>query len=175
MNYTLNDLKHYIETERYKSAVPREHFRTIAIMDFCNMSHEEFVAETEVCRYVKGPHYALPNILLYNEFRRLFEEGLLDIVQLTGRQKLMFLTCLSDPDCTRNMMIAAAENEEEFCKLQKALPAVVCVLRDSVLYEAEQVKTAHKIARWFMECNQRVLNYRKYIDFARQVFGKEIH
>lgn len=86
MNYTLNDLNHYIETERYKSAVPREHFKTTEIMDFCNISYEEFVAETEVCRYVKEPHHAQKNVSLYNEFRRLFEEGLLYIVQLIRRQ-----------------------------------------------------------------------------------------
>ena len=45
------------------------------------------------------------------------------------------------------MMIAGAENEEKFYKLRKALPDVVCVLRDRVLYELEQVKTAHNIAR----------------------------
>jgi hypothetical protein len=102
----------------------------------------------------------------------LFEEGLLDITQLTSRQKLLFLTCLSDSDCEQKMMIAAVKNEENFRKLRKALLVVLPALRNSSLYEPEQVKVAHSVAVWFMECNRKVLNYRNYIEFTKQVFDK---
>lgn len=80
------------------------------------------------------------------EFRSLFEGGLIDIVQLTSRQKFLFLICISVPGCMRNMMIVGTKNEEEFYKLRKAFPSVVCVLRDSGLYDPEQVKPADYIA-----------------------------
>lgn len=169
MNYTLKDLNQYIETEKRNSNMPREHFTTIAIIDFCHTPQEEFLAEIEICKYVKVNHNTSVNVASYNELQRLFENGLLNIVQLTSRQKLMFLTCLSDSACVRRMVIAAAENEGMFCKLRKALPIVVSVLRDSDLYGSEQVKAAQTIANWFMDCNQKVLNYRRYIYFVRQV------
>lgn len=96
MNYSLNDFNHYIETEKCKCAVLREHFKTVAMIDFLNTPHDEFFAETEICKHIKELHNILANVSSYHEFRRMFESGLIDIVHLTSRQKLMFPTCLSD-------------------------------------------------------------------------------
>lgn len=171
MRYTLNDLNYYIETERRKNSLPREYFQTIAAQDFCDTPTDEFMASIEVCLYVKTPNKSV-SASSYQEFRHMFEEGTIDINQLTSRQKLLFLTCLSDSDCEQKMMIAAVKNEENFRKLRKALPIVLPVLRNNSSYEPEQVKVAHSVAVWFMECNRKVLNYRHYIEFAKQVFDK---
>ena len=174
MNSTLNDLNYYIETEKHKNALPREYFQTIAVQDFCDTPTDELMASIEVCMYVKA-RYKTVSASSYLEFRHMFEEGLLDITQLTRRQRLLFLTCLSDSDCEHKMMIAATENEENFRKLRKVLPIILPALRNCSSYGTEQVRVAYSIAVWFMECNQKMLNYRHYIEFTKQVWGKEIY
>lgn len=173
MSYTLNALNYYIETEKRKNSFPREYFHAIAVQDFGDTPTDELMASIEVCMYVKAP-YKTASASSYQEFRLIFEEGLIDVTQLTSRQKLLFLICLSDSECEQKMMIAAVKNEENFRKLRKSLPIVLPVLRNSSSYELEQVKVAHSIAAWFMECNRKVLNYRHYIKFTKQVLGKKI-
>jgi hypothetical protein len=173
MNYSLDDLNRYIETEKYEYEATKDYCKTIATVDFHNTPYNEFMASIEVFRYVKKTHNTSVNNTSYHEFKRMFEEGLIDIVHLTSRQKLLFLTCLSDSVCVRNMMLAGAKNEEEFCKLRKILPTVVRVLRESDLYDPNQIKVADCLARWFLKCNHKVLNYQKYIDFAKQVSNEE--
>ena len=70
-------------------------------------------------------------------------------------------------------MTNAAENEDHFIKLRKALPIVLPALRDGISYTAEQVKVARQVAVVFMECNQKVLNYRRYTEFAKNVLDIE--
>lgn len=173
MNYTLNDPNYFIEAEKRKDVFPKEYFRTIATDNFCDTPTEEIMATFEACMYVKNPHWST-NISSYQELRRMLEDGQIDIPQLTGRQRLLFLTCLSDPAFEQRMMSNAAENEEHFIKLRKVLPIVLPALRNSASYLAEQVKVARQVVVMFMECNQRVLNYRCYIEFAKQVADKEI-
>lgn len=48
MNYSLNDLNRYIETEKCKCTVPKEYFKTIAMPDFRNTPDDEFLASIEV-------------------------------------------------------------------------------------------------------------------------------
>lgn len=174
MNYTLHDLNCYIEAEKRKDVLPRDYFQTIAVKDFCDTPTEELMASIEVCMHVTEP-YKATNVSSYQEFRRMFEEGMIDITQLTSRQRLLFLTCLSDLDCEQKMKIAVTKNEENFRKLRKLLPIVLPVLRDSSSYAPEQVKVAHNIAVWFMKCNQRVLNYRHYIEFTKYVLCKDVY
>ena len=104
----------------------------------------------------------------------MLEDGQIDILQLTGRQRLLFLTCLSDSAFEQKMMIKAAEYEEHFIKLRKTLAIILPALRNGTSYASEQVKVVHELASLFMECNQKVLNYRRYIEFTRFVLGKEI-
>ena len=47
----------------------------------------------------------------------MLENGQIDILQLTGRQRLLFLTFLSDPTFEQKLMINAAENKNHFIKL----------------------------------------------------------
>ena len=72
------------------------------------------------------------------------------------------------------MMTSAAENEDHFIKLRKMLQIVLPALRNSTSYTKAQVKVAHQVATMFMECNQKVLNYRRYSDFAKKILDKEI-
>ena len=72
------------------------------------------------------------------------------------------------------MMTSAAENEDYFIKLRKTLPIVLPALRNSTSYTKEQVKVARHVAAMFMECNQKLLNYRRYTDFAKKILDKEI-
>ena len=67
----------------------------------------------------------------------MLEEGQIDILQLTGRQRLLFITCLSDPTFEQKMVTNAVENEEHFIKLRKALPIILPALRNSASYTAE--------------------------------------
>jgi hypothetical protein len=166
MNYSLKDLNQFIESEKSERASSEKYIRTFAIVDFRNTPNDEFLASLELCRYVKKTRETVTTVS-YNEFRRLFESGRIDIFQLTSRQKLLFLTCLSASDCICNMVIASKENKEVFCKLRKILPVVVEVLRNKGLYTPEQVKLADNIAKCFMDCNRRLLNYRTYIDFVK--------
>lgn len=171
MNYTLNALDHFIETEKREAIHPKG-FRTIAIMNFTDMSAEDFLATNEAIKYAEAPQWS-SNASSYQEFRRMLEEGQIDILELTSKQKLLFLTCLSDPDFVQKMMANADENEEDFLKLQKALPIVLPVLRDSTSYTAEQTNMAHRTVVMFVECNQKVLNYRRYIEFIKQAEDEE--
>lgn len=173
MNFTLNDLNLFIEAEKRKDVIPREAFQKIAVTKFCDTPTEELIATFEVCMYVKSPQWS-SNPVSYQEFRRMLEDGQIDILQLTGRQRLLFLTCLSDSAFAQKMMINTAEHEEHFIKLRKALPIILPALCNGTSYTSEQVEVAHEIASLFMECNQKVLNYRRYIEFAKFVFGKEI-
>lgn len=173
MNFTLNDLNLFIEAEKRKDVIPREAFQKIAVTKFCDTSTEELMATFEVCMYVKSPQWS-SNPAFYQEFRRMLEDGQIDILQLTGRQRLLFLTCLSDSAFEQKMMIKAAEYEEHFIKLRKTLAIILPALRNGTSYASEQVKVAHELASLFMECNQKVLNYRRYIEFTRFVLGKEI-
>ena len=71
-------------------------------------------------------------------------------------------------------MTNAVENEEHFIKLRKALPIILPALRNSASYTAEQMKVARQVAFMFMECNQKVLNYRRYTKLTKLVVDKEI-
>lgn len=173
MNITLNDFNRFIEAEKRKEVLPRDAFQKIAVSNFCDTPTEELMATFEVCMHAKAPQWSL-NASSYQEFRRMLEEGQIDILQLTGRQRLLFITCLSDPIFEQKMVINAAENEEHFIKLRKALPIILPALRNSASYTAEQMKVAHQVAVMFMECNQKVLNYRCYTEFTKQVVDKEV-
>lgn len=173
MNYTLNDLNCFIEAEKCKDVFPKEYFQTIAIDNFCDTPTEEIMATFEVCMHVDAPRW-FSNTCSYQEFRHILEDGKIDILQLTGRQRLLFLTCLSDPVFEQRMMMNATENEEHFNKLRKALPIVLPALSNISSYTAEQVKVAHQVAVMFMECNQKVLNYKRYTEFVKQVLDKAI-
>ena len=72
------------------------------------------------------------------------------------------------------MITSAAENEDYFIKLRKALPIVLPALRNSTSYTKKQVKVARHVAAMFMECNQKMLNYSRYTDFAKKILDKEI-
>lgn len=104
----------------------------------------------------------------------MLEEGQIDILQLTGRQRLLFITCLSDLTFEQKTVTNAAENEEYFIKLRKALPIILPVLCNSASYTAEQMKVVRQVAVMFMECNQKVLNYRRYTELTKLVVDKEI-
>lgn len=173
MNITLNDLNLFIETEKRKEILPREAFQTIAVSNFCDTPTEELMATFEVCMHAKAPQWS-SKASSYQEFRRMLEDGQIDILQMTNRQRLLFLTCLSDSTFEQKMMANAAENEEHFIKLRKALPIVLPALRNSASYIAEQMKVARHVAVMFMECNQKVLNYRRHTEFTKQVVDKEI-
>lgn len=173
MNITLNDLNLYIEAEKRKDVVQRETLPKIAMTKFCDIPAEELMATFEVCMHAKVPQWTSKPVF-YQEFRQMFEDGRIDILQLTGRQRLLFLTCLSDSTFEQKMLIKAAEYEEHFIELCETLVIILLALRNGTLYTTEQVKVAHEIASLFMECNQKVLNYRRYIGFAKFVFGKEI-
>ena len=172
MNFTLNELNRFIEAEKRKEVLPREAFQKIAITTFCDTPTEELMAMFEVCMYAKAPRWP-SNRISYQEFRRILEDGKIDILQLTGRQRLLFLTCLSDSTFEQKMMTNAAENEEHFIKLRQVLPIILPALRNSNSYPSEQVKVAYKGASFFMECNQKVLNYRRYSEFIKHVLEKE--
>lgn len=173
MNFTLNNLNLFIEAEKRKDMIHRETFQKVAVTKFCETPAEELMATFEVCMHAKSPQWS-SNPASYQEFRRALENGQIDILQLTGRQRLLFLTCLSDSAFAQKMMINAAEHEEHFIKLCKALPIILPALRNGTAYTSEQVDVARKIASLFMECNQKVLNYRRYIEFVKFVLGKEI-
>lgn len=173
MNYTLNDINCFIEVEKRKDVLPKEYFQSIAVNNFCDTPTEELMATFEVCMHAKEPHWPT-NTVSYQEFRRMLEAGQIDILMLTSRQRLLFLTCLSDPTFERRMMTSAAENEDHFIKLRKTLPIILPALRNSTSYTTEQVKVARQVAAMFMECNQKVLNYRRYTDFAKKILDKEI-
>lgn len=49
MNFTLNDINCFIETEKRKEVFPRAVFKTIAVTNFCDTSIEELMATFEVC------------------------------------------------------------------------------------------------------------------------------
>ena len=171
MNYTLNDINCFIEAEKRKDVLPKEYFHSIAVTNFCETPTEELMATFEVCMHVDAPRWS-SNACSYQEFRHMLEDGKIDILQLTGRQRLLFLTCLSDPAFEQIMMMNATENEEHFNKLREALPIVLPALRNSASYTVEQVKVARQVAAMFMECNQKVLNYRRYIDFVKKILGQ---
>lgn len=173
MNYTLNDINCFIEAEKRKDVLPKEYFQSIAVNNFCDTPTEELLATFEVCMHAKEPHWPT-NTVSYQEFRRMLEEGQIDILQLTSRQRLLFLSCLSDSAFERKMITSAAENEDHFIKLRKTLPIILPVLRNSTSYTTEQVKVARQVAAMFMECNQKALNYRRYTDFAKKILDKEI-
>lgn len=173
MNYTLNDINCFIEAEKRKDVLPKECFQSIAVNNFCDTPTEELMATVEVCMHTSEPHWPT-NTVSYQGFRSMLEDGKIDILQLTNRQRLLFLTCLSDPAFERRMMTSAAENEDYFIKLRKALPIILPTLRNSTSYTTEQVKVARQVAAMFMECNQKVLNYRRYTDFAKKILDKEI-
>ena len=172
MNFTLNDLNRFIEAEKRKEVLPREAFQAIAVTNFGDTPTEELMATFEICIHAKAPQWS-SNASSYQEFRRMLEDGQIDILQLTGRQRLLFLTCLSDPTFEQKMMTNAAENEEYFIKLRQVLPIILPALRNSNSYSSEQVKVAYKGASFFMECNQKVLNYRRYSEFIKHVLEKE--
>lgn len=172
MNYTLSDINCFIEAEQRKDVLPKEYFQSIAVTNFSDTPTEELMALFEVCMNVNAPRWP-SNISSYQEFRCMLEDGQVDILQLTGRQRLLFLTCLSDPAFEQKVMTNAAENEDHFIKLRKALPIVLPALRDGISYTAEQVKVARQVAVVFMECNQKVLNYRRYTEFAKNVLDIE--
>lgn len=173
MNFTLNDINCFIETEKRKEVFPRAVFKTIAVTNFCDTPIEELMATFEVCMYVKVPQWS-SKASSYQEFRHILEDGQIDILQMTSRQRLLFLTCLSDSTFKQKMMANAAENEEHFIKLRKALTIILPALRNSASYTAEQMKVARYVAARFMECNQKVLNYRRYVKFINQIVDKEI-
>ena len=173
MNITLNDLNCFINAEKRKDVLPREYFQTIAVTNFCNTPAEELMATFEVCMHAKEPHWST-NTVSYQDFRRMLQEGKINILMLTGRQRLLFLTCLSDPAFERRMMTSAAENEDHFIKLRKTLPIVLPALRNSTSYRKDQVKVARQVATMFMECNRKMLNYRRYTDFAKKILDKEV-
>lgn len=52
MNFTLNDINCFIETEKRKEVFPRAVFKTIAVTNFCDTPIEELMATFEVCMYV---------------------------------------------------------------------------------------------------------------------------
>lgn len=172
MNYTLNDINCFIEAEKRKDVLSKEYSQSIAVTNFSDTPTEELIAAFEVCMHVDAPRWS-SNTCSYQEFRHMLEDGKIDILQLTGRQRLLFLTCLSDPTFEQIMMMNATENEEHFNKLREALPIVLPALRNSASYTAEQVKVARQVAAMFMECNQKVLNYRRYSEFAKNVLDKE--
>ena len=172
MNYSMNDLNAYIAAEKSRR-LPADGFVTVGTLDFCNATVDELLATIEACKYVETPRRSPSRALSFFEFKRLFEEGLIDIALLTGRQKMLFLTCLSDHECTAKMMIASAACEEDYFKYRKALPYAVRVLNPET-YSMDQVKLSSDIARWFMECNQRVLNYHRYSCFVKSVLGEEL-
>jgi len=43
MNFTLNDINCFIETEKRKEVFPRATFKTIAVIDFCDTLTEELI------------------------------------------------------------------------------------------------------------------------------------
>ena len=49
MNFTLNDINCFIETEKRKEVFPRAVFKTIAVTNFCDTPIEELMATFEVC------------------------------------------------------------------------------------------------------------------------------
>ena len=49
MNFTLNDINCFIETEKRKEVFPRAVFKTIAVTNFCDIPIEELMATFEVC------------------------------------------------------------------------------------------------------------------------------
>ena len=173
MDFTLDDLNRYIEVENSKKALMGNYFQTFAVNNFRDTPTDELIASFEVCGYAKAPHVST-NAASYQTFRRLFEDGQIDILQLTGRQRLLLLTCMSDPAFTQRMTANITVNEERLTKLRKALPLVLPVLRNSDFYTAQQFKVAHWIAHIFMECNRKALNYRRYTVFAEQAADKDI-
>lgn len=172
MNYTLNDINSFIEAEKRKEILPRAAFQEIAVINFCDTPTEELMATFEVCRYAKAPQWSSKESS-YQEFRRMLEDGQIDILQMTSRQRLLFLTYLSDSTFQKKMIVNAAENEEHFIKLRKALTIILPVLRNSTSYTAEQMKVARHVAVMFMECNQKMLNYRYNIKFVKQIVDRE--
>lgn len=173
MNYSMNDLNAYIAAEKSRR-LPGDGFVTVGTLDFCNTTVDELLATIEACKYAGTPRRSPSRALSFLEFKRLFEEGLIDIALLTGRQKMLFLTCLSDHECTSKMMLASAACEEDYFKYRKALPYAVRVLKCPDAYSRDQVKLSCDIARWFMECNQRVLNYHRYSCFVKSVLDEEL-
>jgi len=168
MNYNLlNELNRYIEIKNKEYGITKNHFVTIATPDFCNMSFEELMASKEVFEYIDEPHINLTNVSVFREFKGFFENGMIDICSLTSRQKMLFITCLNDHECTQKMIIAGKECEEALLDLRKALPAAVCVLKDPASFSQEQINNSREIAMYFIDCNQRVHNYRTYLDFAK--------
>ena len=132
----MNDINCFIEAEKRKEVLPKEYFQSIAVTNFCDTPTEELMATFEVCMQVNAPRWS-SNISSYQEFRRTLEDGQIDILQLTGRQRLLFLTCLSDPAFEQKVMTNAAENEDRFIKLRKALPIVLPALRSRTSYTAD--------------------------------------
>ena len=104
----------------------------------------------------------------------MLEEGQIDILQLIGRQRLLFITYLSDSTFEQKMVTNAAENEEYFIKLRKALSIILPVPRDSASYTTEQMMVVRQVAVMFMECSQKVLNYRRNTELTKLVVDKEI-
>ena len=43
MNFTLNDINCFIETEKCKEVFPRATFKIIAVIDFCDTPTEELI------------------------------------------------------------------------------------------------------------------------------------
>lgn len=146
MNFTLNDINCFIETEKRKEVFPRAVFKTIAVTNFCDTPIEELMATFEVCMYVKAPQWS-SKASSYQEFRHILEDGQIDILQMTSRQRLLFLTCLSDSTFKQKMMANAAENEEHFIKLRKALTIILPALRNSAWTEL-----VHEIILLLAQC-----------------------
>lgn len=96
MNFTLNDINRFIEAEKRKEVLSREDFQVMAVTNLCDMPAEELIATFEICIHVKEPQW-FSNASSYQEFRRMRENGQIDILQPTGRQRLLFFTCLSGP------------------------------------------------------------------------------
>ena len=163
MNYTLDALNGFIEANRIDTMLDDTCFSTI-LLD----AGEGLMESMEISMYVRPPHWNT-NTSSYQEFKRMLENGQIDIRKLKGRQKMLFLTCFSDSSFEQSMMVAASENEKEFFKLRKVLRSVVQVLQNEDSYTSEQVHAARKLASWYMECNQKVLHYRQYTEFVKYV------
>ena len=160
MNDRLSKLNEFIEAKNSDVLLDDMCFRTILLDE-----SEGLLESLELSMYVKPPHWNT-NTSSYREFRLMLENGQIDIRKLKGRQKMLFLTCFSDSDFEQRMRAAASENEKDLMKLRKVLRAVVHVLQNVDSCAPEQVHAAHKLASWYMECNQKVLNYRQYMEFV---------
>ena len=163
MNYTLDELNDFIEAKKIDTKLDDTCFRTI-LLD----PDEGLLESLELSMYVKPPHWNT-NASSYQEFRHMLENGQIDIRKLKGRQKMLFLTCFSDSDFEQRMRAAASENEKDLMNLRKVLQAVVHVLQNVDSCAPEQVDAAYKLASWYMECNEKALNYRQYTEFVKYV------